>query len=303
MSKTLTTPADVAASLGLSRARENFKGNALPYPRNFMGNKFVYLTISPRARGLSIGINLNPDAFCNFSCIYCDVDRSVPRPGIPLDCDVAGRELVQTLALVQEEGLRGIPPYTQIPRELLRLRHVALSGEGEPTASPQFLEAVETVVHIRARAAFPFFKIVLITNASQLDSPAVQEGLRLFTLQDEIWAKLDAGTQTSMDKINQPLVPLEKIISNIVELGRKRPVIIQSLFSLIHLNPPTEEEIDEYIERLKEMKHAGANISKVQVYSAARPTASGRIEHLSLMQMSQIASRITGEALLPAEVF
>ena len=35
--------------------------------------------------------------------------------------------------------------------------------------------------------------MVLITNGSGLDQPAVQEGLELFTNSDEIWVKLDGG--------------------------------------------------------------------------------------------------------------
>ena len=48
---------------------------------------------------------------------------------------------------------------------------------------------------MRARGFHPFFKIVLITNASGLDRPEVQSGLTLLTPRDEIWAKLEVGTQ------------------------------------------------------------------------------------------------------------
>ncbi len=47
-------------------------------PRNFLDNRFVYTVVSPRARGLSIGINMNPDRFCNFDCVYCEVNRKLP---------------------------------------------------------------------------------------------------------------------------------------------------------------------------------------------------------------------------------
>src|SRR6516225_4810010 len=45
------------------------------HPRLFHENTFVYPVLSRRSRGLSIGINLNPDKVCNFDCIYCQVDR------------------------------------------------------------------------------------------------------------------------------------------------------------------------------------------------------------------------------------
>src|SRR3954471_7854463 len=143
--------------------------NAFAYPRDFLENRFVYLAISPRARGLSIGVNLNPNRKCNFDCVYCEVDRTQPVHDEVIDCDVAAIELERALRMVHSGVLRQLPPYASVPEELLKLKHVALSGDGEPTQSPKFLEAIEAVVHVRARGVFPFFKIVVITNASGLD--------------------------------------------------------------------------------------------------------------------------------------
>jgi sulfatase maturation enzyme AslB (radical SAM superfamily) len=53
-------------------------GTALGCLRDFLDNRFVYTVVSPRARGLSVGVNLNPDKFCNFDCVYCEVNRSEP---------------------------------------------------------------------------------------------------------------------------------------------------------------------------------------------------------------------------------
>src|SRR5437762_2589833 len=62
---------------GLKRAKTAIKFGP---PRTFLGNRFVYAVISQRARGLSIGINMNPDKVCNFECAYCEVNRET-RPG------------------------------------------------------------------------------------------------------------------------------------------------------------------------------------------------------------------------------
>ncbi len=43
-------------------------------PRDFLDNRLVYVVISPRTRGLSIGASLNPDRQCNFDCVYCEVN-------------------------------------------------------------------------------------------------------------------------------------------------------------------------------------------------------------------------------------
>ena len=47
--------------------------------RDLDQNRYVYAVVSRRARGLSIGVNLNPDKVCNFDCPYCQVDRTTPR--------------------------------------------------------------------------------------------------------------------------------------------------------------------------------------------------------------------------------
>ncbi len=42
---------------------------AYGYPRDFLENQFVYLVISPRAGGLTIGVNVNPVLQCTFQCL------------------------------------------------------------------------------------------------------------------------------------------------------------------------------------------------------------------------------------------
>ncbi|MEJ0090131.1 MAG: hypothetical protein WDM80_10350 [Limisphaerales bacterium] len=281
----------------------DLSGSASGYLREWLGNRFVYVVVSPRARGLSIGINMNPNKHCKFECEYCEVDRLVPPLERELDVEVMTGELQRTLALADSGELRKIPVYQTMPSELLNLRHVALSGDGEPTLCPNFFEAVRAVIHVRARRRFPFFKMVLITNAAGLDLRKVQDGLKLFTQHDEIWAKLDAGTQAYMNKVNRPACSLEKILSNILATARQRPVIIQSLFPLLNDEEPPAGEIEEYARRLNELKIAGAQIPLVQIYSATRPTAQSKCGHLPLKTLSFIAKRVGEISGLRAEVF
>ncbi len=276
---------------------------AYGYPRNFLGNRFVYVVVSPRARGLSIGINFNPDKKCNFDCVYCEVDRSVPGRDQQLNIDVMAGELTATLNAAITGTLRDVPLYRNLPAELLQLRHVTLSGDGEPTLSPRFTEGLQSVAHIRALGRFPFFKIVLVSNASGFDLPEVQRGLKLLTRQDEIWAKLDVGTQSWMDLTNKSQVPLDKILSNILLVARTRPVIIQSLFASVDNAEPSVDQIEQYASRLRELKEGGAQIPLVQIYSASRPVHNTRSRHLPLRSLSQIAQTVRRVSGLKAEVF
>src|SRR5258708_22301805 len=93
------------------------------YPREFLHNRFVYVVVSPRARGLSVGVNMNPDKKCIFNCIYCEVDRIISSSGPQLDVGVMASELKKTLDYVREGRLRELHGYRKIPDELLQLRH------------------------------------------------------------------------------------------------------------------------------------------------------------------------------------
>jgi wyosine [tRNA(Phe)-imidazoG37] synthetase (radical SAM superfamily) len=158
-------------------------------------------------------------------------------------------------------------------------------------------------LYLRSTGKLPFFKTVLITNGTGLDLPPVTAGLDLLCPQDEIWVKLDAGTPQYYEHVNRPSFPFWRVLANILAVSKKRPVIIQSLFPLVNGQEPPWEEIEEYAQRLKELKAAGAQISLVQVYSAHRPPHRPNCEHLALKSLSRIASHVRTVAGLPAEVF
>src|SRR3954469_12992375 len=75
-------------------------GASAAYPREFFHSRFVYAVISARARGLSLGVNMNPDKRCQFNCLYCEVDRSSNASGPPLDVPLMATELKRSLELV-----------------------------------------------------------------------------------------------------------------------------------------------------------------------------------------------------------
>ena len=244
--------------------------------------EFVYLLVSPRARGLSIDINLNPH--------------------VSVDLDIMAAELKKTLGFVWAGRLRERPWCRSIPSEFLSLRHVAIGGDDEPTLAQNFADAVRESVHVRAMSGFPF-KLVLVTNATGLDQPHVQQGLKYFTQSDEIWAKLNGGTQAYLAKVDGLDAPLDTILDNILLLAWQRPVIIQSLFPAVDGQEPPLEEIQQYASRLKELKLRGAQIPLVQIYSATWATPGSRCSHLTLKTLAGIAQTVRTVAGLKAEVF
>ena len=275
----------------------------LRHPRSFLTNRFVYAVISQRAGGLSIGINMNPDQACNFDCVYCEVKRTGTHQGERVDIEVMSKELKNLLALLQLGKFHQLNGFTEIPKELLILKMVALSGDGEPTLCPNFFEIIQEVVRIRQNRQFPLFKMVLITNATGLHLPSVQKGLGLFTESDEIWAKLDVGTQAYMEKINCAHLPLEKVLANILLVGRQRPIIIQSLFCSLDGKEPSDPEIEAYVQRLLELKNKGVKIILIQIYSVVREPAHKDCLPLPLARLSYIARCVRKITGLRTEVY
>ena len=79
---------------------------AFDRPRDFLDNHYVYAVISPRARGLTLGVNMNPDKRCNFDCLYCEVDRATMPEPAALDVGVVASELHRTLTHILQGRLR-----------------------------------------------------------------------------------------------------------------------------------------------------------------------------------------------------
>ena len=276
----------------------------LPPARQYLGRKYVYCVISARAGGLSIGVNMNPDARCNFECVYCEIDRGGATGAATIPVLEMERELMEVLNIAREPGGLASSGFAGYPEHLLKLKEVALSGDGEPTLCPNFAEVVQTVIGVRARGLHPFFKIVLITNGSGLDRPEIQAGIDMLGGKDEVWVKLDAGSADYFEMINRPEeTSFEHIFQNIKALGQKRPIVIQSLFAYFDGRGPSEEEIDAYIQRLLELKTEGTQIQKVQIYSVHRPAIDSLCAHLPLRTLSQIARRVRDATGLKADVF
>ncbi len=229
------------------------------HPRRWESFQYVYPVLSRRSHGISIGINVNPDKQCNFDCLYCQVDRTVPSAVTEFDLAVAEAELRELLAT----DLSPFPPFNAVPRDQRRLNDIALSGDAEPTTLPEFSRTIEMIARVKP----PGCKIVLITDAGGLDRPDVKRGLALMDLNDgEVWGKLDAGTEEYFRRVNRTAIPFARILKNLATTARERPIVIQSLFLKIHGVGPTADELAAYCQRLKEI----GNIRLVQVYTLAR---------------------------------
>src|SRR5215467_13642404 len=87
------------------------------HSRTWRENLYVYPVISRRSKGLSIGVNLNPDKACNFDCIYCQVDRTTPGPVRIVEISAVAAELNGLLDSVADQSLFLDSPFDALPLE------------------------------------------------------------------------------------------------------------------------------------------------------------------------------------------
>ena len=263
------------------------------HQRRFAANRYVYPVLSRRAGGISIGVNLSLDKFCNFHCIYCQVDLAEPGRKETVDLEKLAEELDQTIELVVSgkiyEGLQ----FRNTPPSLRRLNDIALSGNGEPTACENFDQAVDVCAAARRRYGLDDLKLVLITNATLLHRPRVRRALEVLDANGgEIWAKLDAGTEEYYRLVDRSAVPWRQILDNLRDAALQRPIVIQSLFMRIQGEEPSPDELEAYCDRLCEIKAAGGQIKLVQIHTIARKPAEPWAASLTNAQVDSIAERV-----------
>jgi wyosine [tRNA(Phe)-imidazoG37] synthetase (radical SAM superfamily) len=252
--------------------------------RSLDENRYVYAVVSRRARGLSIGVNLNPDKACNFACPYCQVDRATPVGPSRVDVSSLAAELEDLLQCANDD-LWTRPPFHTVALELRRVADVAFAGDGEPTIPPEFPAAARAARAVLDRRA-PGVPLRLLTNASLFHKARVHAALAEF---DELWCKLDAGTEAYFHLVDGTRLAFRRILDNLLLIARERPIVVQSLFLAIDGVGPDDTEIGAWVGRMREIVAQGGHIDRVQVYTVARvpsdprcgPLDGGRLEAIA----------------------
>ena len=240
-------------------------------------DELIFGPVHSRRLGISLGINLLPtdNKFCNFNCVYCECGWNEK-----------GRLIV-------------LPKRADVKQLLIKRLHellnttnepdaITFAGNGEPTTHPEFAEIIHDTIEVRD-LLIPKAKISVLSNASMLHVKTVREALMLV---DKNIQKLDAGTETMFQRINQPQgsITLARIVENLMFI--KNNLIIQTLFvrgSYVGqvIDNTQGEELDAWLELVRKIQP-----KRVMLYPIDRETPAEDLEKIPRNELEVIAQRV-----------
>ncbi|MDR1648280.1 MAG: radical SAM protein [Zoogloeaceae bacterium] len=247
------------------------------------GLTYVYPVLSRRAGGLSIGVNLNVNRACNWTCVYCQVENLRRGGPPPVDLALLEREMTDFLRGV----VAGDYLERHLPQGFRRLADIAFSGEGEPTSAAEFRETVAVVGAALARFGLQGkVPLRLITNGSLTHRAEVQEGLlQLAALAGEVWFKLDRADAKGRWQTNATRQSAEQAYVNLRACAERVPTWLQTCWFLHEGRPPDMEACAAY---LAFVKKAAPLIQGVRLYGLARASRQVGAEALAPLPVADL---------------
>jgi hypothetical protein len=103
--------------------------------------------------------------------------------------------------------------------------------------------------------------------------------------------------------VNRSNVKFERILANLLETARARPIIIQTLFLKIDGTPMPATDLEAYCGRLNDLLAAGAQIREVHAYTIARPTPEPWATRLTAAELEAIAAEVRRQTGLTVQTF
>lgn len=261
------------------------------HDRDAAGKRYVYPVISRRAGGVSVGINLNPNNACNWHCAYCQVPDLQRGVAPEIDLVLLRSELLELL----DDILNGDFMLRRVSEDSRKLCDIAISGNGEPTSCSAFDAVVEVIIDVMSiyDLALP---LRLISNGSYVHRQHVQRGLKLMAEQHgEVWIKVDAVSDAAIRRMNGVSLDAARLCRQVEAVAALCPTWIQTCLVAWDDQPPAEQEIQDYIEFLKQLGSDGIAVRGVLLYGLARPSLQDEAKHLKALDgdwMRAVAAKV-----------
>ncbi|QDC46777.1 radical SAM protein [Candidatus Methylopumilus universalis] len=245
------------------------------HSRELSGLKYIYSVISRRAGGLSIGVNLNVNNACNWQCIYCEIPNLTRGSPPPIELDV----LEDELRFFLHEIIHGDYMEKNVAIDDRHLKDIAFSGNGEPTSAEEFPQIILIVKKVLEEFNLLHkIKLRLITNGSLMhQSPVIKSVEMLKEINGEVWFKVDAVTEESIQIINQVNLKRHQILERLKNCATACPTFVQTCIFSIDGKNPSEKDINAYVQLMSEIK---SDIQGVHIYGLARPSLQPQAKRL-----------------------
>ncbi len=245
----------------------------------FLFEHVVFGPIKSRRLGISLGLNLLPEneKRCTFNCLYCECGWTFPKN--KWEKDYPSHESISLELKKRLENIKNKESHIDA---------ITFAGNGEPTIHPDFLKIMTDTVRLRDKY-FSDAKIVVLSNGSMSGDENIKKAL---LMADINMLKLDAGTEETFQKINNPFsdTTLDEIIKNYKKFNGN--FTIQTLFVRASLKDEfidntTSEEVEAWLEHLKVLKP-----KSVTIYPIAREAPLKGVEKVSFDVLEKISDKV-----------
>ncbi len=229
--------------------------------------KYLFGPVKSRRFGVSLGIDLSPEIkSCNFDCLYCELEKSIPVEKIPKEGNVD--EIIKEIKEFLSSN-----PYPDV---------ITITSNGEPTLYSKLDQLITEINKIKGDS-----KTLILSNASTITKLEVRETLKKF---DIVKLSLDAVDQKTFEKVDRPLkgIKVQDIIEGIKQFRKEyKGMLVIEILVVKHVND-SDENIKQLAKVLKEIEP-----DRVDLGTIDRPPAY-RVKPVSNEKLYYLASFLKG---------
>jgi wyosine [tRNA(Phe)-imidazoG37] synthetase (radical SAM superfamily) len=216
----------------------------------------VYGPVPSRRLGHSVGINNIPPKICSYSCVYCQLGRTLRMEAETSSFYKTTTIAEQARTKLERAGEKGEP-----------VDYMTFVPDGEPTLDTDFGEEIESIKMLGV-------KVAVITNGSLLWHADVRQNL---LKADWVSLKVDAVSEEIWHRINRPhkSLKLEAILQGMLEFA-------QSFEGQLTTETMLIKDVNDDLEEIKRVAEFISVVKPARAYLAVptRPPAE-RVEPAS----------------------
>jgi len=217
-----------------------------------MENSESYIVFGPvpsRRLGKSMGVNNIPPKICTYSCVYCQVGKTL-KMEVERSLFYDTKEVVK----IVEETVKKFQQKNEV------IDYISFVPDGEPTLDLELGEKLRQLRHLG-------IKIAVISNASLIWQEEVREDLRGA---DWVSLKIDALTPSIWRKVDRPhrYLELDDILEGIKTFSKNYPGSLNTETMLVQDINDQEEEIHKIARFIKKL-----NLHRCYISIPTRPPA------------------------------